>query len=68
MKFWLLGSRSGFVLKEDPGRALYRSVEGQLRWTPHPVTVAIRDNGDYNLGPLIFLLYHCCRAKGPPQR
>ena len=40
-----------------------------LRWTPHPVIVAIRDNRDYNYqGPLIFLLYHYYRVGGPPNK
>ena len=38
-----------------------------FRWTPHPVIETMRDNRDYIIGPLIFLLYHYYRAGGPPN-
>ena len=38
-----------------------------IRWTPHPVIMTIRDASNYIRGPLLFLLYHYYRVGGPPK-
>ena len=39
-----------------------------FRWTPHPVIVTIRQNGDH-IRVLLYLIlsYHCYRVGGPPS-
>ena len=43
------------------------SLRDRLGGPPHPVTVTIRDSEDYVRGPIVFLLCHHYRVRGPPK-